>query len=96
MEQAPVYEMTPQLIDNGKPEDINSNIYLFAKEDEYILVYTAKAGQTIEFNLAGNKEFDLEVFDTWNMKTIEQKTVSPGEFKFVTEIPYTAIRLVRK
>jgi len=96
MEQAPVHEMTPQLIDSGNPEDINSNIYLFAKEGEYILVYTANAGQTIELNLPENKEFNMEVFDTWNMKTIEQKTVSPGAFKYVTENPYTAIRLVRK
>jgi hypothetical protein len=96
MEQSPVHEMTPQLIDNGNPEDINSNIYLFLKESEYILAYTVKPGQTIELNLTGDKDFVLEVFDTWNMKTVEQKTVSPGAFKFVTKIPYTAIRLVRK
>jgi hypothetical protein len=96
MEQAPVHEMTPQLIDNGNPEDINSNVYLFSKEGEYILAYTAITGQTIELNLAGDKDYSLDIFDTWNMKTIEQKTVSPGEFKYVTEIPYTAIRLVQK
>ena len=96
MEQSPVHEMTPQLIDNGNPEDINSNIYLFSKEGEYILAYTVKAGQTIELNLPENKEFSMDVFDTWNMKTIEQKTVSPGDFKCVTEIPYIAVRLVRK
>lgn len=96
MEQAPIHEMQAQLIDNGNPEDINSNIYLFSKEDKYMLGYTAKAGKTFEVNLTGDKEFDLEVFDTWNMKTIEQKTVSSGEFKYITEIPYTAIRLVQK
>lgn len=96
MEQTPIHEMTPLLIDNEKPEDINSNIYLFSKESKYILAYTAKTRQTFAFNLAGDNDFNLEVFDTWNMKTIEQKTISPGEFKYVTEIPYTAIRLVRK
>jgi uncharacterized protein VirK/YbjX len=88
--------MTPQLIDNGNPDDINSNIYLFAKEGEYILAYTAKAGQTIELNLPENKEFNMEVFDTWNMKIVEKKTVVSSTFNFVTEIPYTAIRLVLK
>jgi hypothetical protein len=78
------------------PEDINSNIYLFAKEGEYILAYTAKAGQTIELNLPENKEFNMEVIDTWNMKIVDQKIITSGKFKFVTEIPYTAIRLVRK
>ena len=51
---------------------------------------------TINLNLTGDKEFELEVFDTWSMKTIDQKTVSPGEFKYVTEITYTAIQHMRK
>jgi hypothetical protein len=96
MEQAPVHEMTPQLIDNGNPDNINSNIYLFWKEGEYILAYTAKVGQSIELNLPENKEFNMEVIDTWNMKIVDQKIITSGKFKFETEIPYTAIRLVRK
>jgi hypothetical protein len=97
MEQAPVHEMTPQLIDNGKPEDINSNIYLFSKENEYILAYTAKAGQTIVLPLPADIEFSLDIIDTWNMKIVGQKSISTsGTFEFVTEMPYTALRLVRK
>ncbi len=43
MEEAPVSEMSPLLIDNGDPENLNNNIYLFSKEDELLFdVYSRK------------------------------------------------------
>ena len=96
MEQAPVKEMTPQLIDNGNPANLNNNIYLFYKGSEYILAYCADAGQTIEVNLDGNANYKMDVIDTWNMQIIEQKSVASGTFSLKTDLPYTALRFVKQ
>lgn len=96
MEQAPVKEMTPQLIDNGNPANLSNNIYLFYKGSEYILAYCAGAGQTVEINLGGNAQYRMDIIDTWNMQIIGQRSVAPGIFSFKTELPYTALRFVKQ
>ncbi|MFC3812255.1 DUF5060 domain-containing protein [Lacihabitans lacunae] len=109
MEAAPVTEMTPEMltltkmpkadtlvgkIDPKLMEVLNNNIYTLYQKDKYYLVYTTDPLQTIELNLGGNKDYTLEVIDTWNMKVGPKKTVSPGKFQFKTETPFTAIRLI--
>ncbi|MFA7490215.1 MAG: DUF5060 domain-containing protein [Mariniphaga sp.] len=92
MEQAPVKEMIPQLIDNNNPGKLNNNIYLFSKPAAYYLAYTADKDQSIEIDLTGDKEYKMEVMDTWNMQIMEEKTVMPGKIIYKTSLPYTALR----
>lgn len=109
MEDAPVTEMTPKLImlstrsvpkeipDRGVGdmiEELNNNIYIFSKEKAYYLAYSADANRTIELNLAGEKDYRLQVIDTWNMKTVSENTVGSGNFQYKTEQPFTALRLI--
>lgn len=111
MEEAPVTEMTPELVSlSGLPvpdtipdsnpgtliEELNNNIYTLFKEGEYYLTYTADSAQTIELNLGGSKDYTLEVIDTWNMKIVSEEVVGSGKFQFETEMPFTALRLVSK
>ena len=92
MEQAPVKEMSPSIIDNGNPENLKDNIYIFKKEGEYYLVYVEGEGQTIEIDLTGNREYQVDVIDTWNMKIVRRPDTGPGIFRYVTSSPYTALR----
>ena len=85
MEHAPVSEMVPELIDNGNAGNRNINIYIFSKKGEFYLAYVADKNQTIELTLAGDDNYKLEVIDTWNMKMIEQKSISPGDFQYSNE-----------
>ncbi|WP_416865743.1 MAG: DUF5060 domain-containing protein [Imperialibacter sp.] len=109
MEEAPVTEMTPELVSlsglavpdtipdknsNELIEQLNNNIYTLAKEGEYYLTYAADSAQSIELNLVGTKDYTLEVIDTWNMTIDPPKVVKPGKFLFETEIPFTALRLI--
>lgn len=96
MEQAPVHEMTPEIIDNGDPENLNTNIYILSKHGEYYLAYTAEADQTIEIKLAGDTSYQMDLIDTWNMKIVEQTSVEPGKFIYKTISPYTALRFYKK
>ena len=96
MEEAPVTEMIPELIDNGDAGNRNNNIYIFSKKDEYYLAYVADSVQTIELNLTGEKDYTLEIIDTWNMKIISEEIVGSGVFKFKTQKPFTALRLISK
>lgn len=111
MEEAPITKMTPELTslsgltvpdtipDKGSGElikKLNNNVYTLFKKNEYYLTYTTDSLQTIELNLGGIKDYTLEVIDTWNMKIVAEEPVSPGEFQFVTKIPYTALRLKQK
>jgi len=93
MESAPVYEMTPEIFDNGDPKNLNNNIYIFSKKGEFYLAYVAEENQKIEINLPGIKEYKLNVIDTWNMKTLEQRTIEPGLFQYITVSPYTALKI---
>jgi len=92
---APVKEMEPALVDNGEPENLYNNIYIFMKHGMYYLAYVADENQKIELNLPGDKKYKLEVFDTWNMKTMEEKEIDQGVFSYTTENPYTAIRIIK-
>ncbi|WP_197455994.1 DUF5605 domain-containing protein [Stieleria neptunia] len=111
MEEAPVFEMTPRLvklssrpvpadipdrIDRKIIDDLNNNIYVFSKDGEHYLAYTQDAGRTIELELTGDKEYALQVIDTWNMKVVAEKTVPAGNFQHKTEMPFTAIRAIAK
>jgi len=93
MEHAPVKEMTPELIDNDDPKNLNNNIYLFAKPGTYYLAYSADNDQSIEIDLEGDKEYTMQVIDTWNMQVVEEKTVNPEKISYKTSAPYTALRL---
>ncbi len=93
MEQSPVKEMTLILIDNGNPENLNNNIYLFSKTGEYYLAYVANPNETVKIDLPGDQDYKLEIIDTWNMNIIEQTTVKSGNFEFKTTIPYCALRI---
>ena len=92
MEEAPVTEMTPEMIVNGDSTNLNTNLYILSKQGEYYLAYVADADQTIEIDLAGEADYKLDVIDTWNMQTVEQTSVEPGVFKYTTTLPYTALR----
>lgn len=94
MEDAPVTEMLPELVDNGDAKNRNNNIYYFSKKGEYYLSYVADSAQTIELDLAGEEDYTLQVIDTWNMKTLAEENVASGYFKFETKMPYTALRLI--
>lgn len=96
MEEAPVEEMSPDLVDNGNAENLNNNIYTFSKKGAYYLSYVADSVQTIELDLAGTADYTLQVFDTWNMKTVTEEDVGSGAFKYETKMPYTALRLISK
>jgi len=93
MEKAPVIQMTPVLVSEKNPASLSRNIYIFSKEGEYYLAYTSEKGSTIEINLTGNNSYKLEVIDTWNMKIVEEKIIKPGIFSYLTDFPYTALRL---
>ncbi|MDB4581517.1 DUF5060 domain-containing protein [Draconibacterium sp.] len=93
MEEAPVYQMTPELYDNKDPQNINSNIYVLSKAGEYYMAYVADSEILIELNLEGENDYIFEVLDTWNMKIVSREVVESGSFQFLTQIPYTAIRL---
>lgn len=109
MEAAPVIEMKPELVrltDEEVPNHIpdrndgklitalNNSVFTLLKEGEYYLSYTEDAGRTIQLNLAGDTDYTLEEIDTWNMTVGAETVVAPGEFKFKTKSPFTALRLV--
>jgi hypothetical protein len=94
MEQAPVTQMSPELVAPNDQKKLATNLYIFSKPGAYYLAYVAEAGHDIELNLPGTKEYTVEVLDTWNMKTIEKSVAKPGVFKYKTKVPYTAVRLV--
>ena len=96
MEQAPVHEMSPRIIVNGDSTNLNNNIYILAKEQEYYLAYVADTTQTITLELTGNSDCQLEIIDTWNRKVVDRKTVQPGNFEYTTTFPYSAIRIICK
>ena len=69
---------------------------MFSKAGTHYLAYTADSGRTIDLELAGERDYTLQVIDTWNMKTISEKTVGAGNFRYTTEVPFTALRLVAR
>jgi hypothetical protein len=95
MEQAPVTEMSPEIITNGDPNNLNTNIYILSKHGVYYLGYVPDAGGAIEINLAGDADFNLDIIDTWSMKIIEKHSAKPGIYKYKTKFPYTLLRFVQ-
>lgn len=111
MEEAPVKEMTPELVsltgiaipdtipDRGADrliEQLNNNVYTLFKEGEYYLVYTTDSLRTIELKLPGNNDYDLEVIDTWNMEMVSKAVINSGQFQYETKMPFTALRIISK
>jgi hypothetical protein len=111
MEESPVKAMNPKLVPLSELEvpdtipdkdssgdlieELNKNIYILFKEGGYYLTYAKDSGQTITLNLPGDKDYNLEVIDTWNMKTLSEEVVSPGNFQHETKIPFTALRITQ-
>ncbi len=95
MEQAPVKEMNPILFDNGDPENLNNNIYLFSKPGEYYLAYVANPDETMQIDLPGDQDYKLEIIDTWNMKITEQSLIKPGHFEYKTIFPFCALKITQ-
>lgn len=96
IQKAPFQNMHPDLLVNGKAEDLNNNIYILSDPGNYYLAYVANAGETIEMDLPGNVEYKLDVMDTWNMKVIEESNIQPGKLSYTSTIPYTALRIQKK
>jgi hypothetical protein len=96
MEQAPVQEMIPEIIDQGDQENPGKNIYLLSKPGAYYLAYVADAGQVIKIGLEGDAGYRLDIIDTWNMKVMEQRNIESGKFQLTTEFPFTAVRIYRE
>ena len=93
IEAAPFQKMKPEIIVVGEDESLEDNIYVLADPGNYYLAYVANEGGTIELELPGESEYDLEVLDTWNMKVISQSKVAPGKFSFTTSLSNTALRI---
>lgn len=96
IEEAPVTEMVPEFFGNGDAGNRNNNIHVFSKKGEYYLAYVADSAQTIELNLAGEKDYVLKVIDTWNMKVVSEEIVGAGNFKYETALPFTALQFILK
>ena len=95
METAPVKEMIPELQESGNPQILNNNVYLFSKPEEFYLAYVANKNETINVKLQGEKNYDLEIIDTWNMIVLDKKSINPGSFQYTTSIPFTALKIYR-
>jgi hypothetical protein len=96
MDKAPVTEMSPVFIEQGKPENLNNNIHVFVKQGEYYLAYVADSSQTITIDLPGETNYQMDVIDTWNMEISDRKIIEPGLLKYNTILPYTALRIISK
>lgn len=95
MENAPVKEMKPELHDNGNPENLNNNVYVFSSPGNHYLAYVVNEGETINIELPGENSYQIEIIDTWNMNILEESEAEPGKFQYKTKIPYTAIKIYR-
>lgn len=93
MEEAPIKEMTPEIFDNDDPKNLSTNIHVFSKKGAYYMAYTVKADQIIEIDLVGDSPYKMDIIDTWKMDIEKQITVAPGNFKYKTTSPYTALRI---
>lgn len=93
IEEAPIQKMQPEFKMNGDEKDLNSHLYILSDPGNYYLAYVANANELIELELPEGTDYQLEVMDTWNMNVIEDKTITPGKFRFTTSIPYTGLRI---
>jgi hypothetical protein len=97
MEQAPVHEMIPALVDNGNPSNLINNVHFFAREGEYYLAYVAEKGRKIQLTLPGDAAYKVEVIDTWNMQISPSEKIYTGEIEFeFPDKPYMALRITKQ
>jgi hypothetical protein len=86
--------MTPVLIDNGDPENLNTNLHIFSRGGEYYLAYVAEKGQKIQINLPGDRRYTADLIDTWNMKITPLEGEYTGSSEFtLPDQPYMALRI---
>jgi len=96
IESTAFQNMNPTLVVKGEPENLNNNIYILSNPGKTYLAYVADEDEVISLELIDNKEYYLEIIDTWNMNIESKVSVSTGEFQYKTALPYTAIRLTEK
>lgn len=96
MAQLPVVEMTPKLLPGDNPEELAKNQYHFYKSGEAYIVYMPESGEAVTLDLEGEGNYTLSILDTWEMKVLEEKTIAAGNFTYVTDKPYIALRILRK
>ena len=97
MEEAPVYEMTPELICLGDSGNLKTNLYVFSKEGEHYLAYIAENVESIQLKLPDKQEFKIEVLDTWNMTIEEMEGDYNGEVTVpLPDKPYIGIRVTKR
>jgi hypothetical protein len=96
MEEAPVTEMTPEILDSGDPENRNNNKYIFSKKGKYYLVYVADEGQKIQLELDEDATYRVEIIDTWNMSITPKEKLYSGKLMLETNAPYTAFRIIKQ
>jgi hypothetical protein len=92
MEQAPVKEMTTEIIFFEDSTKLNSNIHIFSKPGTCYLAYVGDSDRNIKITLEGDTDYQMDIIDTWNMQNIERRSVKPGIFEYQTVNPYTALR----
>jgi hypothetical protein len=88
MEEVPFKELVPVQLSN--------NIFILEKPEQIYLVYVNEPGQ-VEIKLEGQKSYNVDVIDTWNMTTKSLAPAKPGIFNYNTSeggilIRFTVIR----
>jgi hypothetical protein len=96
MENVPVTEMLPTITKSGEGKGNEGLCFVFAKPDHTYLGYTLNKDQLIRFNLTGDKDYKIELIDTWNMKIQNLGTSKPGTYTYRTTDKYQALSATRK
>ena len=79
IESAPFQNMNPALVVKGEHENLNNNIYILSDPGKTYLAYVADEGVNIQIELAGKKDYNVELIDTWNMITADTNlTLNPA------------------
>jgi hypothetical protein len=73
MEALPFKEMIPV---HQSP-----NVFVLSKPGQIYLAYATEAGP-IEFKLEGEKSYNVEAIDTWNMTIKALDLAKPGDYTF--------------
>ncbi len=93
MEQAPINEMSPSIVHQSDPKNLQSNVYILSKPGKFYLVYIPEKDQTIEIDLTGTTPYKMDILDTWNMSMVEHRSAIPGAFKYKSILPFTALKI---
>jgi len=96
MEDAPVREMAPALIEIEEGKGNSGACFVLARGGHIYLAYTLNEGRPIRLHLTGNVDYRIELIDTWNMTVRDLGTAGPGEYTYTTTGKYQAIRATRK